>query len=233
MMRRKAVSTAVASIAALATVLTISALASAILLGKASSMSMAASGRVSEAERKIPVRLSTVYHVPPDIMISNDGATPVRITHLYLDGRDRPVNPILLQPGEKALLHVGFTDDVAVEVEGFGVVVVETVKRPLPPVGGGGGGLGVNFRCDFSRGVMPVTFMAVASGGRPPYDFTLYFGDGGSATYQGHVLLTQHFYSALPVTATVTVRDQDGATASSSLRVSLGGDGQCSGVPPP
>lgn len=232
-MRRKAVSTAVASMAALATVLAISGMMTAMMLGRASSTSMAAAGRIAEAEKKIPVRLSTVYHVPPALSLSNDGATPVRITHLYLDGRDTPMNPVILEPGEKTILYVGFSNKVAVEVEGFGVVAVETVKPPLPPnSGGGGGGLTVDFRCDISR-IMPVTFMAVAIGGQPPYTYVINYGDGGSDTYVGYILLTQHHYQRLPATATVTVTDQANAAASSSLVVSLGGDSQCSGVPPP
>ncbi|MEM1980778.1 MAG: hypothetical protein QXU87_02370 [Candidatus Caldarchaeum sp.] len=229
----KAVSTAVASIAALATVLAISALASAILLGRASSTTLAAAERLSQGEKKIPVRLSTVYHVPPVIMLSNDGTRPVKITKLYLDGQAHPIQAVVLGPGERAEFVVGFSEKVAVDVDGYGAVVVETVKRPVPPAGGAGGGLQVDFRCSFSRSVMPVYFQALAYGGQPPYSFTLYFGDGGSETYLGHVLLTQRFYSTLPVTATVTVRDQNGTTSSSSLRVSLGGDNQCSGVPPP
>jgi hypothetical protein len=233
MTHRKAVSTAVASIAALATVLAISALASAMLLGRVSATASAAAERLSQGEKKIPVRLSTVYHVPPVIVLSNDGAQRVRITKLYLDGRESFTEPVTLGPGERATLFVGFSEKVAAEVDGYGVVVVETVRRPTLPDTGGGGGLQVDFRCHFPDGIMPVYFQAVAYGGRPPYSFILYFGDGGSVTYQGHVLLTQRFYSTLPATASVTVTDSNGTSASASLRVSLGGDGQCSGVPSP
>ncbi|MEM4343838.1 MAG: hypothetical protein QXT91_05815 [Candidatus Caldarchaeum sp.] len=229
---RRAVSTAVASIAALAAVLAISGIATAMMFGKSASISLAASGRIHEAERKIPVRLSTVYHVPPALMISNDGTTPVRITRLYLDDGENPTNTPL-RPGEKTVLYVGFSNRVAVEVEDFGVVVLQTVKPPSPPNSGGGGGvLTVEFRCDVSR-IMPVTFMAIASGGQPPYIYVINYGDGGLDTYVGYVLLTQHLYQTLPATATVTVTDQANAVASSTLRVSLGGDSECSGVPPP
>ncbi|MEM2065645.1 MAG: hypothetical protein QXH59_04055 [Candidatus Caldarchaeum sp.] len=126
---RRAVSTAVASIAALATVLAISGIATAMMFGKSASISLAASGRIHEAERKIPVRLSTVYHVPPYLMVSNDGTTPVRLTRLYLDDGPHTIN-YTLRPGERVLLTVGESNKVAVEVDGFGVVVLQTVTLP-------------------------------------------------------------------------------------------------------
>jgi len=149
MIRRKGISTAVASIAALVTVLAISAVSTAILLGRASSTTMAAAERLQSAEKKIPIRLSTVYHVPPVLMVSNDGTTPLKLKHLYLDDHlAAPINRVL-QPGEKVELTVGTASKVAVEVEGYGVAVVETVKPPMPPNtgGGDGGGLTVEFSC--------------------------------------------------------------------------------------
>jgi hypothetical protein len=225
---RSAISTAVASIAALVAVLAVSSMLTFMLLGRTSAASGAASQRLSRADEKIPLRLSTVYHVPPILVVSNDGETPVTITRIYLDGVEGSAN-LLLSPGEKAQLVVGSAEKVAVEVERWGVVVLETVKTPLPAGAGGGGGLSVSFRCYMPPTMMPIWFLAAANGGTPPYAFIIDYGDGSSENYIGHVMLKNHFYTALPKTASITVTDRNGDSASASLLVA----DQCDRSQPP
>jgi sporulation-control protein spo0M len=85
-------------------------------------------GRASQAEKDIAVRLSTVYHFQPALVVSNDGTTPIRITKVYIGSDSYPVD-ITINPGEKRTLPiaVGVGQKVAVEVEGWGVVVLQTV----------------------------------------------------------------------------------------------------------
>jgi hypothetical protein len=81
-----------------------------------------------QAEKDIAVRLSTVYHVQPALVVSNDGTTPLRITKIYIGSDSYPAD-ITINPGEKRTLPiaVGVGQKVAVEVEGWGVVVLQTV----------------------------------------------------------------------------------------------------------
>jgi sporulation-control protein spo0M len=125
---RRGVSTAVAAIAALAVVTAVSYTAIAMLLPRMLTAAYTATGRASQAEKDIAVRLSTVYHVQPALVVSNDGATPVRITKVYVGSDSYPVD-ITINPGEKRTLPiaVGVGQKVAVEVEGWGVVVLQTV----------------------------------------------------------------------------------------------------------
>jgi hypothetical protein len=225
---RSAISTAVASIAALVAVLAVSSMLTFMLLGRTYAASGAASQRLSRADEKMPLRLSTVYHVPPILVVSNDGETPVTITRIYLDGVEGSAN-LLLSPGEKAQLVVGSAEKVAVEVKDWGIVVLETVKTPLPAGAGSGGGLSVSFRCYVPPTMMPIWFLAAVSGGTPPYAFTINYGDGSSENYIGHVMLKNHFYTALPKTASITVTDRNGDSASASLLVA----DQCDRSQPP
>jgi hypothetical protein len=78
-------------------------------------------------------------------------------------------------------------------------------------------------------GLMPIWFLATASGGSPPYTFTIDYGDGTLETYTGHIMLKSHFYTTLPKIATVAVTDRDGAATSASRVVAE----QCEGLPPP
>jgi hypothetical protein len=123
---RSAISTAVAAIAALAVVTAVSYTAIAMLLPRTLTAAYSATGRASQAEKDVAVRLSTVYHIPPTLVVSNDGTTQVRITKIYLESSQQPAN-ILINPGERASLNVGSAQKVAVEVEGWGVVVLQTV----------------------------------------------------------------------------------------------------------
>jgi sporulation-control protein spo0M len=125
---RRGVSTAVAAIAALAVVTAVSYTAIAMLLPRMLTAAYTATGRASQAEKDIAVRLSTVYHVQPALVVSNDGATPVRITKVYVGSDSYPVD-ITINPGEKRTLPiaVGVGQKVAVEVEGWGAVVLQTV----------------------------------------------------------------------------------------------------------
>ena len=127
----RAVSTAAAAIAALFAVLLVAVLSTLTLHERASILSGAASERMRQGEELIRVRLSTAYHVPPILVVSNDGTTPVRITRIYIDGLERPID-ITLAPGEKRGLTVGNARHVAVMVEGYGVVVLQTVRMPTP-----------------------------------------------------------------------------------------------------
>jgi len=133
---RRGVSTAVAAIAALAVVTAVSYTAIAMLLPRMFIAAYSTTGRASQAEKEITVRLSTVYHIPPTLVVSNDGTTPVRVTKIYLDSSQQPAN-ILINPGEMASLNVGSARKVAVEVEGWGAVVLQTVNSA------GGGFLGL------------------------------------------------------------------------------------------
>lgn len=131
---RRGVSTAAAAVASMAVVLAISSIMVAMTLPRLAAATGSIMDRLERAEEKIPVRLSTVYHVPPVLVVSNDGATPVRITRIYAGaGPGTPAN-LLINPGERASLNVGNPSRVAVEVEGWGVVVLRTVET-----GGGGG----------------------------------------------------------------------------------------------
>jgi hypothetical protein len=125
---RRAVSTAVAAIAALAVVTAVSYTALAMLLPRTLTAVYSSTGRFSQAEKDIAVRLSTVYHVQPALVVSNDGTTPVRITKVYIGPSSHPVD-ITINPGDKRTLPVavGVGQKVAVEVEGWGVVVLQTV----------------------------------------------------------------------------------------------------------
>jgi hypothetical protein len=125
---RRGVSTAVAAIAALAVVTAVSYTAIAMLLPRMLTAAYSTTGRVSQAEKDIAVRLSTVYHVQPALVVSNDGTTPVRITKVYIGPSSHPVD-ITINPGDKRTLPVavGVGQKVAVEVEGWGVVVLQTV----------------------------------------------------------------------------------------------------------
>jgi sporulation-control protein spo0M len=125
---RRAVSTAVAAIAALAVVTAVSYTAIAMLLPRMLTAVYSVTGRASQAEKDIAVRLSTVYHVHPALVVSNDGTTPIRITKVYIGSDSYPVD-ITINPGEKRTLPiaVGVGQKVAVEVEGWGVVVLQTV----------------------------------------------------------------------------------------------------------
>jgi hypothetical protein len=145
------VSTAAAAIAALAVVTAVSYTAIAMLLPRMLTAAYTAAGRASQAEKEIAVRLSTVYHIPPTLVVSNDGTTPVRITKIYLESSQQPAN-ILINPGERASLNVGSAQKVAVEVEGWGIVVLQTVNTsagsPPPPPGGPRGSVDLPFvRC--------------------------------------------------------------------------------------
>jgi hypothetical protein len=150
---RCGVSTAVAAIAALAVVTAVSYTAIAMLLPRMLTAAYTATGRASQAEEDIAVRLSTVYHVQPALVVSNDGTTPIRITKVYIGSDSHPVD-ITINPEEKRTLPVavGVGQKVAVEVEGWGVVVLQTVNTsagspPLPP-GGPGGSVDLPFvRC--------------------------------------------------------------------------------------
>jgi sporulation-control protein spo0M len=125
---RRGVSTAAAAIAALAAVTAVSYTAIAMLLPRMLTAAHYSTGRFSQAEEDIAVRLSTVYHVQPDLVVSNDGTTPVRITKVYIGPSSHPVD-ITINPGEKRTLPVavGVGQKAAVEVEGWGVVVLQTV----------------------------------------------------------------------------------------------------------
>jgi hypothetical protein len=151
---RSAISTAVAAIAALAVVTTVSYTAIAMLLPRMLTAAYSTTGRVSQAEKDIAVRLSTVYHIPPTLVVSNDGTTPVRITKIYLESSQHPAN-ILINPGERASLNVGSAQKVAVEVEGWGIVVLQTVNTsagsPPSPPGGPDGRGGFPFRRCFQE----------------------------------------------------------------------------------
>jgi len=122
------VSTAAAAIAALAVVTAVSYTAIAMLLPRMLTAAYSSTGRASQAEKDIAVRLSTVYHVQPALVVSNDGTTPIRITKVYIGSDSHPVD-ITINPGEKRTLPVavGVGQKVAVEVEGWGVVVLQTV----------------------------------------------------------------------------------------------------------
>ena len=136
MRSKSGVSTAVAAVAALAVVTVVSYTAIAMLLPRMFTAAYSTTGRASQAEKEITVRLSTVYHIPPTLVVSNDGTTPVRVTKIYLDSSQQPAN-ILINPGEMASLNVGSARKVAVEVEGWGAVVLQTVNS----AGGGFHGL--------------------------------------------------------------------------------------------
>ena len=151
MRHRSAISTAVAAIAALAVVTAVSYTAIAMLLPRMLTATYSFAERASQAEKDIAVRLSTVYHIPPTLVVSNDGTTPVRVTKIYLDSSQQPAN-ILINPGEKTSLNVGSARKVAVEVEGWGIVVLQTVnsnaESPPQPPGGPGGSVNIPFvRC--------------------------------------------------------------------------------------
>jgi hypothetical protein len=122
------ISTAAAAIATLAVVTAISYTAIAMLLPRMLTAAHSSTGRASQAEEDIAVRLSTVYHVHPALVVSNDGTTSVRITKVYIGSDSYPVG-ITINPGEKRTLPiaVGNGQKVAVEVEGRGVVVLQTV----------------------------------------------------------------------------------------------------------
>jgi sporulation-control protein spo0M len=122
------ISTAAAAIATLAVVTAISYTAIAMLLPRMLTAAHSSTGRASQAEEDIAVRLSTVYHVHPALVVSNDGTTSVRITKVYIGSDSYPVD-ITINPGEKRTLPiaVGNGQKVAVEVEGWGVVVLQTV----------------------------------------------------------------------------------------------------------
>jgi hypothetical protein len=77
--------------------------------------------------------------------------------------------------------------------------------------------------------MMPIWFLATASGGTPPYIFSIIYGDGSSEYYVGHIMLKNHFYTALPKTASVTVTDRNGNSRSASLLVA----DQCDRSQPP
>jgi hypothetical protein len=64
----------------------------------------------------------------PALVVSNDGTTPIRITKIYIGSDSYPAD-ITINPGEKRTLPiaVGVGQKVAVEVEGWGVVVLQTV----------------------------------------------------------------------------------------------------------
>ena len=128
MRHRSAISTAVAAIAALAVVTAVSYTALAMLLPRTLTAVYSSTGRFPQAEKDIAVRLSTVYHVQPALVVSNDGTTPVRITKVYIGPSSHPVD-ITINPGDKRTLpvEVGVGQKVAVEVEGWGVVVLQTV----------------------------------------------------------------------------------------------------------
>jgi hypothetical protein len=150
---RRGVSTAVAAIAALAVVTAVSYTAIAMLLPRMLTAAYSTTGRASQAEEDIAVRLSTVYHVQPALVVSNDGTTPVRITKIYVGPSSHPAD-ITINPGEKRTLPVavGVGQKVAVEVEGWGVVVLQTVnsnaESPPQPPGGPGGSVDLPFvRC--------------------------------------------------------------------------------------
>jgi hypothetical protein len=125
---RRGVSTAVAAIAVLAVVTAVSYTAIAMLLPRMLTTAYSTTGRASQAEKDIAVRLSTVYHVQPALVVSNDGTTPVRITKVYVGSGLHPAD-ITINPGEKWTLPIaaGVGQKVAVEVEGWGVVVLQTV----------------------------------------------------------------------------------------------------------
>jgi hypothetical protein len=125
---RRGVSTAVAAIAALAVVTAVSYTAIAVLLPRMLTAAYSATGRASQAEKEIAVRLSTVYHIQPALVVSNDGTTPIRITKIYIGSDSYPAEQTI-NPGEKQTLPiaVGVGQKVAVEVEGWGVVVLQTV----------------------------------------------------------------------------------------------------------
>jgi sporulation-control protein spo0M len=133
---RSAVSTAVAAIAALAVVTIVSYTAIAMLLPGMLTAAHSSTGRASQAVEDIAVRLSTVYHVQPSLVVSNDGTTPIIITKIYIGSDSYPAD-IMISPGEKQTfpIAVGVGQKVAVEVEGWGVVVLQTV-------GSTGGGFG-------------------------------------------------------------------------------------------
>ncbi len=145
---RHGVSTAAAAVAALAVVTAVSYTAIAMLLPTMLSTAYSATGKFSQAEHDIAVRLSTVYHVPPTLVVSNDGTTPVRITKVYVGQNPQQAN-IVINPGEKYALPiaVGQGQRVAVEVEGWGVVVLQTVGN----VGGVGSGPPVGDDVDIPR----------------------------------------------------------------------------------
>jgi hypothetical protein len=120
--------------AALAAVAAVSYTAIAMLLPRMLTAAYSATGRFSQAEGNIAVRLSTVYHVHPALVVSNDGTTPVKITKVYVGSGSHPAD-ITVNPGGKRTLSiaVGNGQKVAVEVEGWGVVVLQTVGS----IGGG------------------------------------------------------------------------------------------------
>jgi sporulation-control protein spo0M len=135
---RSAISTAVAAIAALAVVTIVSYTAIAMLLPRMLMAAYSSTGRASQAEKDIAVRLSTAYHVQPALVVSNDGTTPIRITKIYIGSDSYPAD-ITINPGEKQTfpIAIGVGQKVAVEVEGWGVVVLQT----LGSIGGGFGRL--------------------------------------------------------------------------------------------
>ncbi len=127
-MGRKAVSSPVAAIVAAVVAISIAAIAVAIFAQRAQTFQAGLQEAGGIAAREIRTRLSLVYHIGDEIMISNDGNIPAKIAKIFIDGNEFHVS-YTIDPGEKWVYTNGRlrgARNIAVGLEGGGIVVIKT-----------------------------------------------------------------------------------------------------------
>lgn len=123
----RAVSTPVAMVAAAVVATVIAGLAVAIFTQKAQIQQAGFGEEAGRAAREARTRLSLVYHIGSEIMISNDGDIPAKIVKFFIDGHEIAVSKTL-GPGEKWSYSDGRLSNarsIAVGLEGGGMIVLK------------------------------------------------------------------------------------------------------------
>ena len=126
-MTRRGLSTIVGVVAAAVVAVLIASLAMAVYLQRSRAVEAGVSEEAGAVQREVQVRLSLVYHIGDEIMISNDGAIPVTVTKIIADNREIPVSATI-DPGKKQTFRdsrLSGAKSIALVLSGGGIVVVK------------------------------------------------------------------------------------------------------------
>jgi len=126
-MTRRGLSTIVGVVAAAVVAVLIASLAMAVYLQRSRAVEAGVSEEAGAVQREVQVRLSLVYHIGDEIMISNDGAIPVTVTKIIADSNEIAVSATI-DPGQKQTFRdsrLNGAKSIALVLSGGGIVVVK------------------------------------------------------------------------------------------------------------